>query len=80
MAWTGCSVILLFVYLIAIVVNPLFPLRGGYFWAKEVKAYVFFGKLKEKSKFSDDSNMMVIDNIMEGDMNQLFEKQIEVDK
>jgi hypothetical protein len=79
-AWMGCSVILFFVYVKAVVMTPLGVLSGGYFWAKELKEYIFFGNIKEKSKFSDDSNMMMIGNNMEGKINQLFEKQIEIEK
>ena len=58
MAWVGLFVILFVpLCLYAIIMTPLGLLTGGYFWAREVKEYIFWGDVHE-AKLSGDSKIL----------------------
>ena len=84
MAWFGCSVIVLGVCLRGLVMIPLGFLTGGYFWAREVKEYLFCGLIEGSKKVGSTrahTRELVAANVgeeMEDKMNKLLDNQASI--
>jgi FtsZ-binding cell division protein ZapB len=65
--------------LYAVIVTPLGLLTGGYFWAREVKEYIFWGDMHEQ-KLSGDSKILKaeIDELKEQIKEQIKEQNKEL--
>eukprot|EP00979_Chaetoceros_neogracilis_P006237 scaffold1256_cov149-Chaetoceros_neogracile.AAC.1 len=80
-AWVGLFGIVFVLCLYAVIVTPLGLLTGGYFWAREVKEYIFWGDMHEP-KLSGDSKILKeeIDNIVKEQNKELKEQIKEQNK
>jgi len=71
MAWVGLFGIVFVLCLYAVIMTPLGLLTGGYFWAREVKEYIFWGDMHEQ-KLSGDSK--ILNKILKAEIDKLNEK------
>eukprot|EP00979_Chaetoceros_neogracilis_P005290 scaffold952_cov172-Chaetoceros_neogracile.AAC.1 len=74
MARVGLFGIVFVLCLYAVIMTPLGLLTGGYFWAREVKEYIFWGDMHEP-KLSSDSKILKaeIDKLNEKNTKQIDE-------
>ncbi len=75
-----CIVILALLLVKAIIMAPLGIVTGGYFWAKEVKEFVFYGRVYDQTTNSTtDHNGMTLESDMQNKMAQMLKKQQEME-
>jgi hypothetical protein len=72
-AWVGLFGIVFVLCLYVVIVTPLGLLTGGYFWAREVKEYIFWGDMHDL-KLSGDSK--ILNKILKEEIDTIVKEQI----